>query len=209
MKVDYIGYLKYILEHKKNVFKTCWKRGLYLHAFTHDLSKFLPSEFIPYAKWFYGEYGVRWNGGTCNSWEFDEHNKCKQDFDYAWEHHQVKNKHHWNYWTYDIDEYYSNMGELGRFKLKQPKDMPLKYIKQMICDWEGMALKFGDTAQQFYMNNYGKIELSLKSRLELEVELGLIDETCLISNVTWKDYCERNDITMEEDLIKLGYMKSE
>lgn len=48
------GYLLYVLEHKKNVFKVCWKRGMYLHAFTHDLSKFLPSEFFPYAERFYG-----------------------------------------------------------------------------------------------------------------------------------------------------------
>lgn len=39
--------------------KLAGKRGLYLHAFTHDLSKFLPSEFIPYAKWFYGENGIK------------------------------------------------------------------------------------------------------------------------------------------------------
>ena len=45
----YYEYLKYVLEHKKNVFKTCRKRGLKLHALTHDLSKFSPSEFIPYA----------------------------------------------------------------------------------------------------------------------------------------------------------------
>lgn len=51
----YIKYLLYVLEHKKNVFKTCWNKGLYLHAFTHDLSKFRPSEFIPYARYFYDE----------------------------------------------------------------------------------------------------------------------------------------------------------
>ena len=52
----YIKYFLYILEHKKNVFKMCWKKGLYLHAFTHDLSKFLPDEFFPYANWFYGKF---------------------------------------------------------------------------------------------------------------------------------------------------------
>lgn len=149
------------------------------------------------------EYGINCNDKFWNS----NHAVCELDFNLAWEHHQVNNKHHWNYWTYDVDEYYNNMGELESFKLSQPKDMPLKHIKQMICDWEGMALKFGDTAQQFYMNNYDKIELSLKSRLELELELGLIDGTLLISNVTWKDYCERNNITMEEDLRKLEYIK--
>ncbi|MGL4801898.1 MAG: DUF5662 family protein [Cetobacterium sp.] len=159
MKTDYIGYLKYVLEHKKNVFKTCWKRGLYMHAFTHDLSKFLPSEFIPYAKWFYGEYGIKFNGGM--SWEFDLHNKCHREFDIAWVKHYKRNKHHWNH-------YYNTL-------FKKSRHMQREYIMQMICDWEAMALKFGDTSQEFYLNNYNKIELTDNSRLILEIELGLND----------------------------------
>ena len=51
----YINYLRYVLQHKYKVFIQCIKRGLYIHAFTHDFSKFRPSEFIPYARWYYGE----------------------------------------------------------------------------------------------------------------------------------------------------------
>jgi len=51
----YLDYLKYVLEHKKNVFIECWKEGLYFHAFTHDLSKLLPCEFFPYANYFYSD----------------------------------------------------------------------------------------------------------------------------------------------------------
>lgn len=50
----YWNYFKYVLEHKKNVFIECWKEGLYIHAFTHDLSKFSILEFKSYAKKFYG-----------------------------------------------------------------------------------------------------------------------------------------------------------
>lgn len=85
--------------------------------------------------------------------------------------------------------------------------MPEKYIKQMICDWKGMARKFGDTAQEFYMKNYDKIQLTRKSRLDLEFELGLIDGVALVSNMIWKDYCENIGITMEEDLRQLGHIK--
>lgn len=195
IKTDYIGYFKYILEHKRNVFKTCWQRGLYLHAFTHDLSKFLPCEFIPYAKWFYGEYGVK----VCDTIHDmpievqNKHKKLKENFRWAWVNHYNKNKHHWEHWH--------------SYLTGESENISNKYILQMICDWEGMALKFGDSAQEYYMNNYDKIELSLNSRLALEVELGLIDETCIISNVTWKDYCNKNNITMKEDLKKLGYIK--
>ncbi|MGL5715198.1 MAG: DUF5662 family protein [Paraclostridium sp.] len=164
MKIEYKEYFKYVLEHKRNVFKTCWDRGLCLHAFTHDLSKFLPSEFIPYAKYFYGTWGVKiekafpnddepyTNGQSCLS---NSYLRCKKEFDIAWELHYKRNKHHWNHW-------------IG-------KDIPYKYIMQMICDWEAMALKFGDTAQEYYLKNYNKITLTDHSRLTLEIELGLND----------------------------------
>lgn len=77
----YWQYFKYVLEHKKNVFIECWKEGLYVHAFTHDLSKFRPSEFIPYARYFYVDK-----------------EKYKNGFDKAWKLHYKRNKHHWNHW---------------------------------------------------------------------------------------------------------------
>lgn len=192
----YREYLKYVLEHKKNVFKTCWKRGLYLHAFTHDLSKFLPSEFIPYAKWFYGKYGLKlkevyvFNKVPINRAEevlHELYSKSKQDFYRAWEHHYKHNKHHWNYW-------------IG-------KRIPYKYIIQMICDWEAMSLKFGGTAQEYYMNNYDKIDLTVESRCELEFHLGLTGSEALCSNITWKQLCNNWGITMKEDLKRIGYIK--
>lgn len=193
----YKDYFEYIMEHKKNVFKVCWGRKMYLHALTHDLSKLLPSEFFPYADWFYGEYGVKiekqypdkenyTNGQSCLSRSYL---RCRIDFKYAWAKHYKRNKHHWEHWYNPITQ--------------ECRYMPQKYIKQMICDWDAMALKFGDTSREFYMYNYDKIQLNLKSRVELEFELGLIDEACLISNITWKDYCERNNITMKEDLRRI------
>lgn len=82
----YWKYLKYVLEHKKNVFIECWHKGLYIHAVTHDLSKFMPSEFFPYAKYDFQN--------PKNNTE-----KAKEDFKKAWQHHKDKNKHHWNYWS--------------------------------------------------------------------------------------------------------------
>lgn len=77
----YWQYLKYVIEHKKNVFMECWKEGLYWQAIIHDLSKFLPSEFIPYARYFY-----------------IDKEKYKNDFKKACELHYKRNKHHWNCW---------------------------------------------------------------------------------------------------------------
>jgi len=168
MKIkQYYNYLKYILEHKKNVFKTCWRRKLYLHAITHDLSKLNPKEFIPYAEWFYGYHGIKLekeynheqlnNGMSCISNNYLE---CKRNFDKAWEHHYQNNHHHWDYW----------LDEKG-----VPQRMDSKYLNQMICDWEAMSLKFGGFAQEYYLNNYCKIKLEYNTRLLLEIMLGLND----------------------------------
>lgn len=183
----YWKYFKYIMEHKKNVFIECWKEGLYIHAFTHDLSKFSLKEFLPYANWFYGEYGLAIKDKDKNGTrEWERYRECGVRFSWACEHHYKHNKHHWNYWI--------------------RREMPDKYIKQMICDWKGMSRKFGDTAQEFYYKNYDKIRLERNSRINLEFELGLLGEA-IIFGMTWKDCCENWGITMEEDLKNLGYIK--
>lgn len=78
----YWNYLKYVLKHKWFVFIECLKIIQPWHGIVHDLSKFLPSEFIPYARWFYGKGD----------------DKDKESFDVAWCLHQHRNKHHWDYW---------------------------------------------------------------------------------------------------------------
>lgn len=172
----YIEYTKYVLEHKKNVFKTCWKSGLYLHAFMHDMSKFSPSEFPAYADWFNGEYGVKFNSNFTEPSEVAKlvHEEKKELFDLAWQHHFEHNKHHWKHWCYDWDAFYDEVfTDLESCKLKVPKKMPKKYIKQMICDWEAMSIKFGGSAQEYYLSNYYDIELNSETRYDLECMLGL------------------------------------
>lgn len=152
----YLKYFLYILEHKKNVFIECMKEGLYIHAFTHDMSKFLPSEFFPYARY---DFQNKENNNI----------QTKGDFNDAWEHHYIYNKHHWNYWCLDLDALAHNK----IIKLDIPNEMPRKYLKQMICDWKAMSRKFGDTAQAFYLNHYWEIELNRESRYLLEWMLGI------------------------------------
>jgi len=76
----YWDYFKYTIKHKWYVFNFCIRKGMFIHAFTHDLSKFLPSEFIPYAKHFYGK----------------EENDIP--FRIAVLKHYHRNKHHFAYW---------------------------------------------------------------------------------------------------------------
>lgn len=82
--VDYVSYIKYVVKHKWYVFVECWKRGMYLHAFTHDLSKFLPSEFFYYAQYFYGG---------------NKTEEVTKNFVKAWSLHYKRNKHHWEHWA--------------------------------------------------------------------------------------------------------------
>ena len=201
----YWEYFKYVCEHKKNVFKCCfyeskrwfkggnYKKGMFYlwHGITHDLSKFSPKEFKPYAKWFNGKYGVELKQ-YINKWEgrvekpegyWDKLKKinkeCKTDFDYAWVHHYKNNKHHWNYWYDPI--------------ANTCQDMPYEYIKQMILDWLAMSLKFGDTPEEYYLNNYNDIILSDETRMWVEYELGLNDSVVCNYGHTLKQFAELYD----------------
>lgn len=185
----YIKYLLYILEHKKNVFIECWKEELYLHAFTHDLSKFLPSEFIPYARNFYGKYipqRILDNiVGIDNKSKIKTKEQVKEEFNKAWQLHYKRNKHHPEHWV-------------GR-------DMPRKYIKQMVCDLKGMSRKFGDTAQQYYLKNYYKWDMTWRTRMNLEWELDLNDSEACNYGHTLKEFVNMYD----EDTYNnyFGYIK--
>lgn len=166
MKI-YKEYFNYVMEHKRNVWKTCKARGLYLQGITHDLSKFSLFEFFAYAEYFYGEYGVKCKDkyGTevlksRNNIVGIKYQECCFKFEKAWQHHYLNNKHHWNYWLSEDD---------------MALPMPDKYMLEMICDWEAMALKFGDSAQEFYLKNYKKIKLNPQTRIELEFQLGIND----------------------------------
>jgi len=130
--MKYFKYLNYIIRHKWYVFLECCKVGIIWQGIIHDLSKLLLSEFIPYSIYFYG------NG------------KNDKEFDFAWLLHQKRNKHHWQWWILPEDE--------GGIKIL---DMPLKYRKEMLCDWRGAgkAQGFGDNTDKWYEKNKNKMLL--------------------------------------------------
>lgn len=109
----FLGHLKTVLKHKKNVAHYCFICGLYKQGLLHDMSKFSPTEFWESVKY--------WQGTRSPI------DACKEDKGYslAWFHHKGRNKHHWEYW---MDDY-----EKGFI----PKKMPYKYMLEMICDYLG------------------------------------------------------------------------
>lgn len=136
--------LLYILDHKLNVLIECWKEGLYIQGITHDLSKFLPQEFLPYAKKFF----------------FDGQKNVNDElkWKYAWLRHQHSNKHHWEYWVVDPNN-------------KQAIPMPKKYLIEMVCDWRSFSRKWGKKVKPTTLDLSDKILLHPDSKKELEIIL--------------------------------------
>jgi len=101
----YPRYLWQLLRHKWFVFVESCKLGIPLLGIIHDWSKFLPSEFIPYARYFYGNYK-----DAREIWKFlpAYGGPTKEDvdaaFDVAWNLHQKRNKHHWQWWILMNDD---------------------------------------------------------------------------------------------------------
>lgn len=132
-------YLLYVIRHKWFVFIACRYAGVSLwQSIIHDWTKFLPSEWGPYVHSFYNPDGTKkdWKArGPLN----------KQEFDLAWNYHQKRNKHHWQYWllTNDSDE---------------PKvkalPMPDKYMREMVADWMGAGRTI--TGRWDYIDWYAK-----------------------------------------------------
>jgi len=154
----YWNYLKYVLNHKWCVFKVCMRKGLFIHAFTHDMSKFRPSEFIPYAKKFYGSKNLPDSGRIY----------IERDFHIALLHHYNRNKHHLAYW---VD-----------YKGK-PVTMPIRSVKHLVADWQAMGLAKKNNytfakqnAIDFFQSNKGNMKMTplteyyIKKYLKIPVE---------------------------------------
>jgi len=111
----HLYYIRYIAIHKWFVMLACFHEGLFWQGLTHDLSKFLPSEWAPYANSFYGP------------WDYADRPVGVSDaFDRAWLLHQHRNPHHWQYWCLREDD-----GDLKALP------MPKAAVKEMLCDWYG------------------------------------------------------------------------
>lgn len=141
----YMKYLLYVLKHKWFVFIECCRLGIPWRGITHDLSKFLPSEFFPYA----------------HNFHLDPKYVGKKEFEIAWLHHQRKNKHHWQYWVVPrLDDDYNIY------------PMPEKYVKEMLADWVGAGKAQGQpNTRKWYKQNKDKMILHPKTRAWIEVKL--------------------------------------
>lgn len=101
-----------ITKHKLLVMKGCFRLGLYKQGLLHDMSKYLPTEFLVGCKYF---QGVR----SPNNAEREA-----KGYSEAWLHHKGRNKHHFEFWVdYSLD---------GRGMV--PVEMPVRYVAEMFVD---------------------------------------------------------------------------
>ena len=147
--MHYLKYIAYIIKHKYYVMLECIKLGIPLRGVLHDLHKFLPSEFIPYAKYYYG---------NANKYKILE-----EQMDVAWLKHQNRAKHHWQYWCL-IEEDTASIKALP---------MPDKYRKEMLADWigAGKATNSKLTTKEWYYANRDYMTLHPATKYWIEQQL--------------------------------------
>ncbi|MEA2112675.1 MAG: DUF5662 family protein [Patescibacteria group bacterium] len=163
--MKFFKYLSYVLRHKWFVMIECFKEGLYWRGITHDLSKFLPREFIPYMNYFYGK-GSDITKGRNKTGYYKPTDTGDKAFDFAWLLHQKRNRHHWQWWILPEDE-----GGVKILEIQEP------YFTEMICDWIGAGKaqgyfspkndKYFETRKWWKENNH-KMQLNPKTRGKLE-----------------------------------------
>ncbi len=103
-------HFKTITAHKLKVMQLCFSLGLYKQGLLHDLSKYMPCEFLTGVKYYSGVISP-------NTAERNDKGYC-----FAWLHHKGRNKHHWEFW---VD--FTSSGPT-------PAKMPENYVLEMFCD---------------------------------------------------------------------------
>ncbi len=144
----HLAYLKYLIRHKWFVFLACHKCGVSLwRSVIHDWHKFLPSEWFPYVYTFYNSDGTK--AKYAESMPFAQ----------AWNYHQKRAKHHWQYWLLTWDRGTTDALE-----------MPEKYFREMVADWWGVGRAItGDwDAYTWYSKNAHIIRLHPQTRHHVE-----------------------------------------
>jgi len=170
--MKYIRYFWYVLRHKWFVFIECCKLEILWLGVTHDSSKFQQSEFIPYARHFYGPNSHHKNGSHASKGIKTDRDKTGYykagdtgdlAFDFAWLLHQKRNKHHWQWWILPEDD--------GGIKVLS---IPDNYLKEMVADWWGAGRAQGtpDT-KKWYRKNKSKLQLETLTRDRVERMLAL------------------------------------
>ena len=154
-------YLKAVCRHKWFVFLACLQFDIPLWtALWHDIDKFLPQMWTPYARYFYGA----WRGPN-----LDRNVEAPPDvylpFEYAWNWHQKRWGHHWQHWV--------RIGDDGTILALA---MPDRHRREMLADWFGAGRAYLKDwtplePRKWYEKNKDKMKLHPDTRAWVEAEL--------------------------------------
>ena len=114
-------HFKTITHHRHLVLRGCFAVGLYRQGLLHDLSKYMPSEFLVGARYYQGDRSP-------NNAEREETGASL-----AWLHHKGRNRHHYEYWM-DYNAHSVLNGPHPSDAAIVPVKMPGRYVVEMLMD---------------------------------------------------------------------------
>jgi len=158
---QHLKYGWYVLRHKWFVFIECLRLGLLWRGIVHDSSKFRPSEWFPYANFFYS-HNPRDKTGYYKPTDTGD-----ASFDFAWFLHQKRNDHHWQWWILPEDD--------GGDKILAMSSVARR---EMLADWRGAGRAQGTPdVRHWYAVNKGKMRLHPDTRLWIEEQLAGVEKS--------------------------------
>jgi len=142
------------------VFIGCYKYKLFWLGIIHDWSKFLPSEYIACADFFYGNNEEK----KRTKESYYHHDGEDLNFDMAWFYHQKRNKHHWQSWVIINDT-----GDVKCFPI------PDRYRREMLGDWWGARRAQGQqrSVRDWYLEHKEEMKFHNETRRWIEGQLKL------------------------------------
>lgn len=147
----YISYIKYIVLHKWYVFRAGLSLGVpFWQLILHDWTKFSFVEFFSYSRTYRSLSG--------------EKRYCPDEYFWrGWNHHQKRNKHHWQHWILIKDS-----GEFVALEI------PARHKKEMLVDWigAGRAITGKNNIHEWYATNVRNIILHPHTRWWVEATLA-------------------------------------
>lgn len=159
--IAHLKYLEYVLRHKWFVFLACLHYGLVWRGIKHDWHKFLPDEWFPYVRFFYGKKGEPTQRRDATGY-YKPTDTGNSAFDFAWLLHQKRADHHWQWWVLPEDE--------GGVKVLEMSDVARK---EMIADWRGAGKAQGSpNTWEWWEANKHKLQLHPTTRIWVEVEIA-------------------------------------
>jgi len=168
----HLKYLSYIVRHKWFVLLACIEHGIIWRGLIHDWSKFLPSEWFPYAEAFYGRGAQlrekKRKTGYLTPDETLELDRIQRAFDRAWLSHQHRSPHHWQHHILREDS--------GGTKLLR---MSIAEGTEMVCDWIGTGRAITGkkgTTLDWYLRNRNNMALDYATRCMVEHMLGVPED---------------------------------